>query len=182
MTRWLLWIAGGLVLGGIIHIVVILSLPALTTTAAWDRIVALGDAPGPKILPAAVAGSENPLGLDPDLAYAVCRLDLRQGPASVSGALPRDFWSVAVYGRSGTVLYSTTNRDIGSPQLELGVFNAAQTRLLAEQRLDIAEGLLIVEAREDDLFVVVRAALPHPEVRARYEKALAGLRCATIAS
>src|SRR5690606_18615179 len=107
VTRWLLSILAGLVLGGVIHIVVILSLPTLTTTAAWDRIVALGDGSGPQVLPAISAGSDNPLGLDPELAYAVCRVDLRQGPASVSGTLPRDFWSVAVYGRTGTVLYST---------------------------------------------------------------------------
>jgi uncharacterized membrane protein len=181
MIRWLLWVVGGLVLGGIIHIAVILTLPALSATSAWDRVAALEATGAPVVLPAAVPGQPNPLRLDPSLTYAACKIDLRAGPASVTGTLPRDFWSVAVYGRSGTVIYSTTNRDSVGTNLDLGIFNPAQTRLLAEQRLDIAEGLLIVEAREDDLFVVVRLAPPHPEMRARYEKALTGIRCANMA-
>jgi uncharacterized membrane protein len=181
VIRSLLWVVAGLVLGGIIHLVVILTLPALSATSAWDRIVAL-EGEGPIILPATQPGAPNPLGLDPDLAYAVCRVDLRLGPASVTGALPRDFWSVAVYSRAGTVVYSTTNRDTVGANIDLGIFNSAQTRMLAEQRLDIAEGLLIVEAREDDLFVVVRLAPPHPQMRARYEAALTRLRCNNIAN
>ena len=182
MIRTLLWLLGGAVLGGIIHIGVILSLPSLSATAAWDRVAATDVGPGPTVLPAAKAGEANPLRLDPELAYAVCKIDLRGGPASVTGTLPQAFWSVAVYSRAGTVVYSTTNRDGIGTALDLGIFNPGQTRLLAEQKLDVAEGLLIVEAKDDDLFVVVRLAPPHPEVRARYEQALAGLKCGTIAT
>ena len=183
MIRTLLWLLAGVVLGGIIHIAVILSLPSLSATSAWDHVAAAGGTgPGPTVLAAATADQPNPLRLDPELAYAVCRIDLRTGPASVTGTLPQAFWSVAVYNRAGTVVYSTTNRDGIGTTLDLGIFNPGQTRLLAEQKLDIAEGLLIVEAKEDDLFVVVRLAPPHPEMRARYEKALAGLKCGTIAT
>lgn len=182
MIRSLLWIVAGLVLGGIIHIAVILALPSLSATAAWDRVAALGPGDGPHLLPAARAGEPNPLRLDPELAYAVCRIDLRKGPGTVAGTLPRAFWSVAVYGRTGTVLYSTTSRDGIGSSLDLGLFNAVQTRLLAEQKLDIAEGLLIVETQADDLMVVVRLAPAHPAMRARYEQALTKLRCGNIAS
>lgn len=180
MIRTGLWLLAGLVLGGIIHIVVILMLPALSATAAWDRVATFGAAPGPVVLPSVRPGEPNPLRLDPELAYAVCRLDLRNGPGSVTATLPQAFWSVAVYNRAGTVIYSTTNRDAVGTALDLGIFNTAQTRLLAEQKLDVADGLLIVEAREDDIFVVVRLAPPHPVMRARYEQALGKLKCGTI--
>jgi len=180
MSRWLLWAVTGLVLGGIIHIVVILTLPSLAATSAWDRIGELSPAGGFVTLPAVGSDAPNPLGLDPQLTYAACRVDLRNGPATVTGNLPRYFWSVAVYNRAGTIVYSTTNRDSVGTRVDLGIFNPAQTRLLAEQRLDIAEGLLIVEAREDDLMVVVRLAPPHSEMRARYETALGRLSCGNI--
>jgi len=180
MIRTGLWILGGLVLGGIIHLVVILLLPMLSANAAWDRVAALGPAEGMQVLAAVSTDKPNPLRLDPELAYAVCRVDLRKGPGTVAGNLPRAFWSVAVYGRDGTVVYSTTNRDSTSTLLDLGLFNPAQTRLLAEQKLDIAEGLLIVEAQEDDLLIVVRLAPPHPAMRARYEQALANLKCGNL--
>ena len=180
MIRTLLWLLGGVVLGGIIHIAVILSLPALSATSAWDHVAAAGAGPGPTVLSAATSGQPNPLRLDPELAYAVCRIDLRNGPASVTGTLPQSFWSVAVYSRAGTVVYSTTNRDGIGQNLDLGIFNQAQTRLLAEQKLDVAEGLLIVESRDDDVYIVVRLAPSHQVMRARYEAQLQTLSCGNI--
>lgn len=179
--RTLLWLAAGLVLGAIIHIAVILLLPALAPTVAWDRLAALGAADGPVILPVPAPGEDNPLRLDPALAYAACQIDLSEGPGSVAGPLPQSFWSVVVYNRAGVVIYSTTNRDGIGTRLDLGIFNQAQTRLLAEQKLDIAAGLLIVESPTDTVSVVVRLAPPHPVNRARYERALAGLSCGNLA-
>lgn len=177
MIRWLLWIAAGIVLGAIIHIVVILTLPLLVTESLWTRVVALDALNRPVVLPAARAGEANPLRLDPELAYAVCRIDLRDGPGVVQGTLPQAFWSVAIYNRAGMVIYSTTNRDGIGQTLDLGIFNAAQTRLLAEQQLDIAEGVLVVESPEDDIVVAVRLAPPHQVMRPRYEASLSALRC-----
>jgi len=182
MIRTLAWIFAGLVLGGIIHIVVILTLPTLASEGLWSRATALGAAAKTVVLPAVVAGEPNPLHLDPELAYAVCEIDLRRGPGLVRGTLPSAFWSLAVYSPTGAVLYSTTNRDGIGNNLELGLFNAAQTRLLAEQQLDVAEGLLIVEAQSDDILVVVRLAPAHQAMRARYEEALSRLACGNLAT
>lgn len=180
MMRKVLWVLAGVVLGGIIHIGVILALPALASDGIWSRVSALGDEATPLVLRAAPAGEINPLGLDPELAYAVCRLDLRKGSGYLRGALPAAFWSIAVYGPTGTVLYSTTNRDSVGNTIELGIFNAAQTRLLAEQQLDVAEGLMIVESEEEDVIVLVRLAPPQPAMRARYEGGLASLDCGNL--
>lgn len=180
MIRTLLWVIGGLVLGGIIHIAVILTLPILTGGGVWLQLAAMGAANRMVVLPPVEAGAPNPFRLDPELSYAVCQLDLRKGPGIVTGTLPQAFWSVAVYSHAGIVLYSTTNRDGIGQTLDLGIFNQAQTRLLAEQKLDIAEGLLIVESREDDVYVVVRLAPPHQIMRSRYEAQLQTLRCGNI--
>ncbi len=182
MTRTLLWVLAGVVLGGIVHIAVILTLPALATEGAWQRIAALGALNKLVVLAAPAADQPNPLRLDPELTYAVCQIDLRNGPGFVRGTLPSGFWSVAVYGQNGTILYSTTNRDGIGSNLDLGIFNAVQTRLLAEQQLDVAEGLLIVEARADDALAVVRLAPPHQAMRKRYEAALSQLTCGNLPS
>src|SRR5690606_13710117 len=115
--------------------------------------------------------------LDPELSYGLCRIDLSEGPAYLSGVLPDAFWSVAIYNSNGVVTYSTTNRDGIGQTVELGIFNADQTRLLAQQQIDIAEGLLVVEARSDELFVLVRLSPPHEVMRPRFEQELARLRC-----
>lgn len=177
MIRSALFVLAGLFLGGIIHIVVILTLPGQATQDVWTRISALNALDRPAILPVPGPGEPNPLRLDPDLTYGVCQLDLRKGPGVVSGLMPSAFWSVAVFNRQGAVIYSTTNRDGIGRTLDLGVFNPAQTRLLAEQQLDIAEGLLIVESREDDVFALVRLAPTHQAMRKRYEADLGQIFC-----
>jgi uncharacterized membrane protein len=177
-----LFVLAGLILGGIIHIAVILTLPAFASTGVWDRIVPLGPPAKVMVLAQAIPGTPNPLELDPDLSYAVCRLDLTKGPGSLSGTLPQAFWSLAVYGRNGSVIYSTTNRDGIGQTLDVGIFNADQTRLLAQQKLDVAEGLLIVESPQNDVFVVIRLDPPHQAMRARYEQALGGITCTNIAT
>lgn len=179
MIRTLIWLMAGAVLGGIIHILVILTLPMLAKETVWTRIEALEADNRMVVLPRIEPGQANPLRLDPDLAYAVCQVDLSQGPAYMSGIMPDAFWSVAIFNQAGIVTYSTTNRDGIGQTLELGVFNAAQTRLLAQQQLDIAEGLLVVEAASDKLFVLVRLAPPHQAMRARFEEALANVDCGT---
>lgn len=180
MIRLLLSILTGLVLAGIIHIAMILAMPALSPTSAWDRLMALGAGSGPIVLPAVTAGEDNPLRLDPELTYAACAIDLDKGPGTVTATLPQSFWSVAVYTQAGTVAYATTNRDGVGTALDLGVFNAAQTRLLAEQKLDVAEGLLIVEADAARVMVVVRLAPPQPVNRARYDAALKSMKCGNM--
>ncbi|RYE87144.1 MAG: hypothetical protein EOP19_05010 [Hyphomicrobiales bacterium] len=180
MIRTALWVFAGLVLGGIIHITVILALPALTGGSVWSQVSAMGALNKSVVLPAVQPGQPNPLKLDPELSYAVCQIDLSNGPGVVTGTLPQAFWSVSVYNHAGVVLYSTTNRDGIGQNLDLGIFNQAQTRLLAEQKLDVAEGLLIVESRDDDVYVVVRLAPSYQVMRARYEAQLQTLNCRNI--
>ncbi|MET3926198.1 hypothetical protein [Devosia sp. 2618] len=179
MTRFLLWLLSGLVLGGIIHIIVILTLPALADQSVWNRVAEYEADNRMVVLPPVVAGEPNPLALDPELTYGLCRVDLSQGPAYLSGTLPDAFWSVALFNETGIINYSTTNRDGIGQTVELGIFNAAQTRLLAQQQLDIAEGLLVVESPTDKLLILIRLAPPHQAMRARFENALKSIRCGT---
>ena len=177
MTRPLLYALAGLLVGLAIHLIVILTMPALATRNVWNRIEELSQLNAMEVLDPVAPGAANPLRLDPELAYGVCRLNLAEGPGVLTGRLPAGVWSVAVFDRSGRAIYSTTNRDGIGQQLDLGIFNPAQTRLLAEQRLDITEGLVIIESAADDVFVVVRVALPYVERRPRYAEAIKSLSC-----
>lgn len=181
MARTILYIVAGILLGAVIHLVVILMLPQVADHPVSSRIADLAGLSTTTIVPVPKRDQENPLRLDPYLSYAVCRLDLSEGPGELTGTLPSTFWSLAVYDLDGTVIYSTTNRDGIGQKLDLGLFDPAQTRLLAEQKIDIAPGLLIVETQSDEVMVVVRLAQLSSTVRARYEAQLARLACRNIA-
>lgn len=180
MSRLLFWILGGVVLGGLIHLVVILTLPDAAVRDVWHRLEAVAPLETFVVFDDLAPGEANPMGLDPELLYGVCRLELGDGPGIVNGDLPLAFWSVAVFNANGHVIYSTTNRSGSGDLLDMGLFNPAQTRLLAEQRFEIDEGLLIVEAQGNDVAVVVRLAPPHRAMRERYRDALSQLSCSTI--
>jgi uncharacterized membrane protein len=180
MVRTALYLFAGVLLGLLIHLVVILILPTLAPNNLAARLPSLGQVNKTVLLADVAPGAANQLRLDPELTYAICRLDLRRGPGELSGTLPLSYWSVAVYDPSGTVLYSTTNRDGIGQTLDVGVFDQAQTRLLAEQQIDVDAGLLIVEAKSDDIFVVVRLAPPQPAMRDRYKAQLGKLNCRTL--
>lgn len=177
MIRTLLWLLGGAILGGIIHLVTILTLPMLAEETAWTRIAALNAENKIVVLDRPMPGEPNPLHLDPELVYGVCQINLAEGPAFISGTLPDAFWSVAVFNDAGVVTYSTTNRDGIGQTLEMGLFNAAQTRLLAQQQIDIVDGLLVVEAATDQLFVVIRLAPPQEVMRDRFADRLSQIAC-----
>lgn len=180
MSRLLFWIFGGAVLGGLIHLVVILTLPDAAVRDVWHRLEAMTPLEATLVLDDIAPGEVNPLGLDPALLYGICRLELGDGPGIVNGELPLAFWSVSVFNRDGHVIYATTNRSGSGDLLDMGLFNPAQTRLLAEQRFEIDEGLLIVESQGNSVAVVVRLAPPHPAMRERYRDALSELSCSTI--
>ncbi len=181
MVRTLLYLLGGVLLGLVVHIVVILILPRIAENPAYTRVAAIEALNRTTLIAVPGPGEPNPLQLDPAMSYALCKLDLAAGPGEVTGTLPLAYWSVAVYDHAGAVLYSTTNRDGIGQTLDLGIFDSAQTRLLAEQKIDISPGLLIVEARTDEVFVIVRLAPPHPSMRGRYEAQLGRLACRNIA-
>ncbi len=52
MIRWVLWIAGGLVLGGIVHLVSIMWLPRTATQDAYARLAGVAPVNGFKLVPA----------------------------------------------------------------------------------------------------------------------------------
>jgi uncharacterized membrane protein len=178
--RTLFFILGGLVFGGIIHVVVILSLPQFASRDIWTRLAALDAVERIEVLEDIVPGEPNPMHLDPELIYGVCQLSLAEAPGLINGQLPLSFWSIAVFNRAGHVIYSTTNRSGSGAMLDMGIFNRAQTRLLAEQRFEVEEGLLIVESDTDDIMIVVRLAPSHPATRDRYRDMVSNLRCLNI--
>ena len=52
MTRWLLWLLGGLLLGGIVHLATVLLLPRTATQDAYARLTSIAPANTLTALPA----------------------------------------------------------------------------------------------------------------------------------
>lgn len=178
--RLALWALGGIVLGLMIHLISILILPQVVGNALFTRVSALNALNRTVLLPALEPKGANPFGLDPKFAYAVCALDLRDGPGTLRGILPNAFWSVSAYAPSGVSLYSTTNRSSATSVLDLAVFTPDQLKALDNQEIPIIPDTLIAESPQPDVFVVVRLAPSQPAMLARYRTALEDLSCGPL--
>ena len=109
MIRWLLWLLGGLLLGGIVHLATVLLLPRTATQDAYTRLAATAPANSIAPLPAPTPDDAVLPFMDPAFATAVCRYDLAAGPLQASRA--------------------------GQPGLHIGlVLRAQRRRLLRDQR------------------------------------------------
>jgi uncharacterized membrane protein len=177
MTRFALWLLAGLILGGIIHLSVILLVPTFAERDAWSRLASIAPDQAVIALDHADSDLSRALQLDPALNYGICQFDLARGPVFIDGKLPHSFWSIAVAARDGRVIYSTTSRAGSGDEIKLGVFNPAQSRLLAEEGLDIGQGFLIVNAPTNQLTAIVRLWPEHDALRARYNDALEQISC-----
>jgi uncharacterized membrane protein len=137
---WLL----GVVFGAVaLHLLAILTLPALAPNSAYRifaRPLALGEK---RALPRAEPSIRRPAFADPFAAIALCRFDLREGPlrlrAHADGDRPL---SVSVRLADGTVIYSAGDRHTPGGRFNIAIMTQAQAdaRDAASEREDPAEG------------------------------------------
>jgi uncharacterized membrane protein len=121
---WLL----GLLLGAVaVHLILILTLPALAPGSAYRqfaRPLPLGEK---YVLARAEPATSRPSFADPFAAIALCRFDLKQGPlrlrASADGDRPL---SVSVRLADGTVIYSAGDRHTPGGRFNIAIVTQAQ--------------------------------------------------------
>ncbi|HWK65450.1 MAG TPA: DUF1254 domain-containing protein [Rhizobiaceae bacterium] len=152
----------GLLGAAIVHIAVLLLLPAITEKDAWSR---LADVRGLfALVPiSGQQGEERLLRLtDPYFEAAACRFDLTEGLARVhaSGRIP--YWSISIYDRSGQNIYSFNDRSTASGDLDLLVLSPVQMMELRKNLPGQFEQSVFVETPVEEGMVVVRGFAPDP--------------------
>jgi uncharacterized membrane protein len=177
MIRWLLWILGGLVLGGIVHLGTVLLMPRAATQDAYSRllpvtpvnaVVALS-APSPQaaILPF----------MDPAFAAAVCRYDLSAGWLKLNAPVSQAYTSVTFYTRNGVAYYAINDRAAGRRSIELDLMTTDQRAQVPDEEDVTAADRLIIESPTASGLIVLRALAPEPGQMAMARSALADAQC-----
>jgi uncharacterized membrane protein len=177
MMRWLLWLIGGTLLGGIVHLATVLALPKTATQDAYARIAAISPVNAVVPLP-----SPSPDGailpfMDPAFASAVCRYDLSKGPVKLRVPVSPAYTSVSFYTRSDVAYYAINDRAAGRRVIELDLMTTKQRELVPEDEEVTAADRLIVESPSDTGLIVLRALAPEPGMAAAASRALAAARC-----
>lgn len=177
MIRWLLWILGGVLLGGLVHIVTVLALPRAATQDAYSRLTAIAPVNAVTALAAPTPRHEVLPFMDPAFATSVCPFDLGPGPIKVSLAVDQAYSAVSFYTRSGVAFYAINDRAAGRKVIELDLMTAEQHSEMPENEDVTAADRLIVEAPTETGLVVFRALAPEPSLMTAAQKTVAAAQC-----
>jgi uncharacterized membrane protein len=156
MNRTILFLIGGLLLGGIIHIAVVFMVPYYADRDAWAQMRQFGPDDRFHVLPLPQAGSEPLRSLDPWMLHAVCRFSLASGPVRITAALPDDFWSIAIFDRRGRNMYSLNDRSAERTRLDLAVITPVQMAQLRQDPPPSLEQAIVIELPIDEGFALLR--------------------------
>ena len=125
------WVAGCLVVAGIVHLASIFAMPQLAPRDAFARMSAAAPLHRQTLLPVAAPGAGGPFD-DPAFAQGLCRYDLSQGPVRVRATLPPDaLMLMSFHGRQGQIYYSMTDRSATRGKLDV--------LLVTRRQLDVVE-------------------------------------------
>src|SRR6266550_434344 len=119
MIRGLLWVLGGILLGGIVHLATVLLLPSTATRDAYDRLLAIAPVNSIAQLPAPTPEKAVLPFMDPAFFADVCRYDLSNGPLKLTTPVSQAYTSVSFYTRYGVAYYAINDRAAGRRGIEL---------------------------------------------------------------
>ena len=177
MIRWILWLLGGVILGGMIHLTTILILPRTATQDAYSRISAVTPVNAVAPLPAPTAENAILPYMDPAFASSVCRYDLSNGSLKLSAPVSPAYTSVSFYSRNGTAYYAINDRAAGRRVIELDLMTAAQRAELPDDEEITAADRLIVESPTPTGVIVLRALAAEPGMMALARASLSAAKC-----
>jgi uncharacterized membrane protein len=177
MIRWLLWMLGGIVLGGIVHLASVLALPRTATQDAYARIAAISPVNSFVPLPDPSAEGAIVPFMDPAFASAVCRYDLSGGSLKFSAPVSPAYTSVSFYTRNGVAYYAINDRAAGRRVIELELMTTAQRAELPDDEEITAADRLIVESPTPTGLIVLRTFAPEPGLMPLAKVSLNGAKC-----
>lgn len=179
MTRWLLWLLGGVLLGGIVHLATVLWLPRTATQDAYSRLLSITPVNAVSTLPAPSPEKIILPFMDPAFATAVCRYDLANGPLQLSLNVSQAYTSVSFYTRFGTAYYAINDRAAGRRVIQLDLMTERQRSEMPQEEDVTTADRLIVESPTVTGIIVLKALAPEPGLMPMARDALASGRCRT---
>lgn len=160
MIRWLMWLLGGILLGGIVHLSVVLLLPRTATQDAYSRLLPMTPVNTVVPLPLPNPDQATMPFMDPAFATAVCRYDLTQAPIKITAPVSQVYTSLSFYTRRGVAYYAINDRAAGRRVIELDLMTAKQKSELPEEEDVTAADRLIVESPTLTGLILMKALAP----------------------
>jgi uncharacterized membrane protein len=177
MIRLLFAIIGGVLLGGVVHLVSVLALPRIATQDAYSRLTPLTKLNAVTALPLANPNNAPMPFMDPAFAIAICRYDLSGGPIKLAVPVSQAYTSVSFYTRNDVAYYAINDRSAGRRVIELDLMTEAQHAELPEDEDVTAADRLIIDSPTATGLIVLKALAPEPGLMVQAQATLAASSC-----
>jgi uncharacterized membrane protein len=177
MIRFLMWILGALLLGGVVHLSTVLALPRAANQDAYARLVPLAPVNTMVALPAPKPDDAIMPFMDPAFAASVCRYDLTDGSLKLIAPVSQAYTSVTFYTRNSVAYYAINDRAAGRRSIELDLMTPAQHAQVPEEEDVTAADRLIIESPSTRGMIVLRALAPERGLMAAARGALSRATC-----
>jgi uncharacterized membrane protein len=150
----------GIVGAGIVHIAILLLLPALSERDSWSRLAEAGELYSVVPIHGSADGPPLVKAYDPMFDARACRFDLTEGIVHVLAEGNVPFWSASVYDRNGQNIYSFNDRTASGGELDFAVVTPVQMIEIRKELPPEFQSSIFVETQADQGIVVVRAFVP----------------------
>jgi uncharacterized membrane protein len=186
LPKWLTevgWrtVIGAVLLGGILHILVTLAVPFITSSTAFAKLRETLPANRMVILPPPAPGKQALPFLTPDALYAMCRFDVSVDSLAVTAAVAHMGWTLSMHTPKGDNFYVMPAQQQRRNDVSLLVVPAAST--LSEfattpRRVSASDSQIPSPTNEG--VVIVRAPLKGLAWRAETEALLRRATCTPV--
>lgn len=173
----LIWVVGGLLMAGIVHLVSVILLPNVATRDTFATISAFGPEHQFNLIPTPKPGSQALVMLDPNMRYAVCHFSLADDPLRIQMAIPAPYWSLALYSRGGINFFSVNNRVAERRALDLRLMTPLQSTRFRESPVPDLDKMVLVDAPVEEGFALIRAFVDQPASEPDIFRAMAESAC-----
>ena len=177
MVRLGLATAIGVIGAGIVHIVTLLLIPAVSDLDTWGRLAEFGDLNAFHRIERVSETAASFRALDPTLEVTACRFDLADGAVNVRSDGTASFWSLSVYNRRGESIFSINDRTALDGALKTVIATPRQLIDLRKSLAPEVDTSIVAEVDIDEGFVVLRAFVENESVRPLVDDFLEGASC-----
>ena len=178
MTRVIIPVLAGLVLGLIVHLAGVLIIPYVAERDAYSRLSDVGAVNALTLVEDPATLAEALPASDPAFVSAVCLYDLTQAPLKVRVPTTEDYTSISFYTRYGLPFYAINDRSAGRTVIELDLMNARQKAAMPEDDEVTVADRLVVESPSQEGIVVIRGLARERGARDEAKAAIAAASCA----
>jgi uncharacterized membrane protein len=177
VIRFMLWLLGGILLGGVVHLTTVLLLPTMAKQDAYSRLAPFATVNKVVPIPAPSPDKAAMPFMDPAFAMAVCRYDLTNAPLKFSVPISQAYTSVSFYTRSDIAYYAINDRAAGRRVIELDLMTPDQHNDLPDNEEITAADRLIVESPTSTGLIVIKALAAEPGLFAAAQNLLTAAKC-----